>query len=278
MAIDMRYFAWYIVGDMAVYLAQKFARGDFHYWVPVDGVPGICISLFTRIIVKTITDYTGVIQFRHPGELGGIYWTANMVAAVIFSFVATELFIGFLGSHGDDPNEGLEDSGSEDGVVLRAKDVRTFVWLTSAAWLLTFIIFLKVMKKEYIGTFFSMKLGKEVAMDYFLEDDDASKAVVLTINRKQWRAIEGEVKTWVQEGWTKWEDEHPEWFGDVFKSGIPEDWLSPEELRRQKMAGGGTRRKSSAFAAQVMVGKKSTASVTPVDRIVDGDDNDGNES
>ena len=37
--------------------------------------------------VKTITDFTGVIQFRHPNEHGGLYWTANLFLALLASFV-----------------------------------------------------------------------------------------------------------------------------------------------------------------------------------------------
>jgi len=26
----------YMAGEMALYLLQKVARGDFHYWIPID--------------------------------------------------------------------------------------------------------------------------------------------------------------------------------------------------------------------------------------------------
>jgi len=58
MLVSKRYLAIYMAGDMALYLLQKVARGDFHYWLPVDGVGGLFVSL-----VKTITDFTCVVQF-----------------------------------------------------------------------------------------------------------------------------------------------------------------------------------------------------------------------
>ena len=58
MLVSKRYLAIYMAGGMALYLLQKVARGDFHYWLPVDGVGGLFVSL-----VKTITDFTCVVQF-----------------------------------------------------------------------------------------------------------------------------------------------------------------------------------------------------------------------
>jgi len=62
MLVNKRYLAIYMAGDMALYLLQKVARGDFHYWLPVDGVGGLFLSLTMRVAVKTITDFTGVIR------------------------------------------------------------------------------------------------------------------------------------------------------------------------------------------------------------------------
>ena len=45
------------------------------------------VSLLQRVFIKTITDFTGVIQLRHPNELGGLYWTANMFLGLLASFV-----------------------------------------------------------------------------------------------------------------------------------------------------------------------------------------------
>jgi hypothetical protein len=271
MLIEKRFFAWYLLGDMGIYLVQKIARGDFHYWVPIDGYWEVIVSLVLRVLVKSITDFTGVVQFRHPGELGGAYWTLNMVAALIFSCVVVEVFIKFLGSDEEfgDFFVSEEEKAAVSGVVLREEVIRSLVWGMSALWAFSFVVFLKLMKREYIGSFFSLKLGKEVTMDYFFEDDDASKAVVFTSNRKQWRAIEGDVKSWVQDGWVVWEEEHPEWFTDVFKSRIPAAWLSPEELRKQELAGGGNRRRSSLFggmadAAVAMTKRKNIATIIPV--------------
>ncbi len=46
------------------------------YWVPGFGLP---ISLLCRFCVKVFTDSTACVHFRHPLDLGGLYYTLNAV-------------------------------------------------------------------------------------------------------------------------------------------------------------------------------------------------------
>ena len=55
MLVNTRYLVMYLAGDMALYLLQKVARGDFFYWMPVAGALGLVMS---RVMVKTIADFT----------------------------------------------------------------------------------------------------------------------------------------------------------------------------------------------------------------------------
>jgi hypothetical protein len=58
------YFGYVFAAEMGLYLLYKLARRDGHYWLPVYNVAGVIVSFTLRFIVKIITDYTGVIQFR----------------------------------------------------------------------------------------------------------------------------------------------------------------------------------------------------------------------
>ena len=69
--VSWRYVAAYYAGDHIIYLAQKAARGDWWFWAPIEGTAGAVLSPINRIIVKAINDFTGVVQFRGSGELGG---------------------------------------------------------------------------------------------------------------------------------------------------------------------------------------------------------------
>lgn len=74
----MIYAVFYLGGDMLRFLVVKLLSGNFRYWIPIDGIMGFTISLLCRIMVKTIVDFTGCMHFRHPYEVGGLYFTVNL--------------------------------------------------------------------------------------------------------------------------------------------------------------------------------------------------------
>jgi len=233
-----RYFVAYMAVDMTMYLLQKVARGDFHYWLPVDGALGLYVSFQMRVIIKVLSDFTGVVHFRGPQELGGVYWTVNMFLAVLASFAC--VWIG-------------------DGERMHW----TLVGAASGAWSLTFGLFLLLMKKEYRRTFASTRTGKLQIMERFSKaDDDAIKASVMKKNEKMWRPIRDEVKEWVQANWWRWEEEKPEWFTESWIAKVPPDMIPSEAKQAVKDIRANARRRSS-FAIGVAK-EENTRRVQPM--------------
>jgi len=206
MLLEKRYFLLYMTGDMALYLLQKVLRGDLHYWLPFDGALGMFMSLLLRAIVKVLSDFTGVVHFRGPQELGGLYWTVNMFLAVVVSLASVSI------------------GGGE-------RMHWTLVGAASGAWVLVFGMFLLMMKKDYRRTFFSTLTGKQQVMDRFSADDEAVKASVLKKNKKMWRAIREDVKEWVLANWWRWKEEKPEWFDLSWQSKVPKEWITDVKER-----------------------------------------------
>ena len=164
-----------------------------------------------------------VIQFRHPCELGRLYWTANMFMTLLASFVC--VWVG--------------DGGKMEW---------TLVGVASGAWILSFMLFVLLMKKDYRGTLWSSKLGKDATCELFASADDDVKAKVFECNKKQWIKIRPLVKVWVLDNWWRWRDENPEWFTVSLVAKVSEDMI-PEEEDREKlraMRGRGERRGSAA--------------------------------
>jgi hypothetical protein len=127
----------YSVADVFLFIVYKVLRGDFHYWIPIYGPLGLLVSFSARVITKVICDYTGMIQLRHPGELGGMYWTLNVILAFVASFGAASYFFS---------------SRLEKGLI----DQRlTEMLLTGivALWVASFCVILFLMKKKYRATF-----------------------------------------------------------------------------------------------------------------------------
>ena len=63
---DKRLVVVFVGGEILLYLALKVLRGDFFWFVQLDGVLAIIMSFFERVLVKIIVDYTGCLHFRHP--------------------------------------------------------------------------------------------------------------------------------------------------------------------------------------------------------------------
>ena len=237
MLVKKRYFLLLVASDMALYLLQKLVRGDFQYWIPIDGALGLFMSLLIRVLIKTLTDFTGVIQMRHDGELGGLYWTVNMFVALLASFAC--VWIG---------------EGGRTELVL--------VGAASVVWILVFGLFLLLMKKEYRGTFYCTRTGNQRAMGYFLDGKtDETKAVVLTHNKKQWRAIREDVKEWVQANWWRWEEEKPEWYSLAWQSQVPKDWIDNADEGGREERGMSSGRGSFELIKGVLLGKGSSGRV-----------------
>jgi hypothetical protein len=82
MLVNPAYVLYYVLGDGAFFFLQKAARGDIKYFANVDGLVGALVFDFIiQFIMKTVVDFTGLIQFRAAGILGATYWSASMVCA-----------------------------------------------------------------------------------------------------------------------------------------------------------------------------------------------------
>jgi hypothetical protein len=110
----------YLLADHCGLILYKLTRGDLIWWIPAVGGPG---SMLARFIVKVIVDFTGYarsqpalglrphtgrsvsicakksgllcgrcVHFRHPLELGGIYFFVNALKSVASWFVAAALY------------------------------------------------------------------------------------------------------------------------------------------------------------------------------------------
>ncbi|GMH74224.1 hypothetical protein TrLO_g13859 [Triparma laevis f. longispina] len=69
--INVIYVVYLIGGDMMFYLVLKAVRGDFRYWLPIDGLTGLTLSLD-----------------RHPGWTGSsrirLAWSTGLYARRVF--------------------------------------------------------------------------------------------------------------------------------------------------------------------------------------------------
>ncbi|GMI37358.1 hypothetical protein TeGR_g5104 [Tetraparma gracilis] len=228
--VDGRLVLYYYLGDHVSYLAYKIARRDLYHWLPLEGAAMIAESVFDRIAIKAITDFTGVVQFRGAGEMGGAGWVFSQVTALVASLVATHIYLS---------GDGVGAGGDE----IRESVVWTIAGALSGSQVLFFACFLLLMKPAYRSTFFSTQTGYAWVQSYFVSGQtDEVKKNIHEFNKKQWQSIRPDVKAWTLENWDRWEDEKPAWFNDAWKMSVDDDMIPPASLRKMN---GGERRRSS---------------------------------
>jgi hypothetical protein len=259
MLADTKIFVAYMAGDHLLYLLQKLIRGDFLHWIPIEGVAGLAMSLLTRVVSKTITDFTGLLQFRGAGELGGVMWLWSMCLALVAPWVAVSVYFG----NAADIETGLDSTDSatvaEDTRELKQSDAFRLLAVLTGLWLAAFTIFLSLMKKEYRRSFWCMETGNEWVQSYFLQGErDDVKQNVLYLNAAKWAAIRPQVKEWVRSSWVGWERDKPDWYTDNWKAKVPADWVPREgreewkEARRRSMVGSERKGSVAGIAAGLL--------------------------
>jgi hypothetical protein len=204
-----RWVSSYVGTDLLLYLLVKILRGDFWYWLPVGGNLEIMSSIVARVLVKVVTDFTSIVQFRHTNEVGGMYWMFGFVLTMGSLPVAI-----ILAERGDVAEEGLELAW-------------IVVELVIPCTVVSFAVFFLSIEKRYWGTFYSLQRGKDLTVQRFRDSaDDASKADAIFNNSKHhWELIEDEVKAWVEANWDGWEEEEPNWFDDAMRARVPVEYI-----------------------------------------------------
>jgi hypothetical protein len=206
----------YIGADLGLYMLVKILRGDFWYWIPFGGNLEIVCSIFVRVIEKIIVDFTSIVQFRHPNEVGGVYWLFGL----LLTMGSLPMSIYVASPYVD-----------EQAIHIASLIMNYFILITA----LCFAVFFLNIESKYWHTFWSIQRGKDSSMAYFLEGkSDAIKFEIFGYSRHHWVSIEGQIKKWVEINWAKWEEEQPEWFTDARKASVPEEFIPSDADARMR--------------------------------------------
>jgi hypothetical protein len=141
----------YLASDMGLYFVYKLLRQDLWHWLPVDGGWGVFASVAERAIVKVLVDFTGVMQFRAAGEMGGTAFSCNLALALVTPAVATHVFFQNDGAGAGDSSyvsAGVDSDSTAIESKLDPADVWTIVGGLSSLWLVCFAAFLLLMKRR----------------------------------------------------------------------------------------------------------------------------------
>ncbi|GMI09905.1 hypothetical protein TrLO_g15291 [Triparma laevis f. longispina] len=237
--ISLEYVLFYLLFDMGMYLVYKIVRRELTYWVPA----GLGLSVIFRVVIKVVVDFTGCIQFRHPYDVGGLYFTLNL----FFPAIGMALLLGFI-------NDGTFTSSTM--TLLREATIFLGVGLFS---FLT--IFFFVMEKGRMRSFFSTESAQQYSMRQFMEGGDAEKQIVFYNNMYYWEPIKEDIEQWLHAGWHRWEEEKPVWFTEAWRLKVPDE-MKPERVSMvsgQRSSGGRSSRRTRVGTRDF----KGTTKVTP---------------
>jgi hypothetical protein len=207
----------YIAADHVLHLIYRVIRRDLIFFAPMPIVPSYVLSTIVRVLLKTLSDFTGSLHFRLPINQGGTYWFFSLAMSQVSVFASVHLY--------------NENATAPEGVEKIAADT---LWAgaggLAAAWLLTTAYFVfRIAVPKYRYTLWSWTSGRQVIQNYFLKGaDDEAKFVVFTNNLLLWESDIGEeVKAWVAENWARWKEEAPPWFKAEM---VPDQFIPAAEL------------------------------------------------
>jgi hypothetical protein len=236
----------YIAADHCLHIIYRIARRDIVDYNPMPPAVSYVWSPVLRVIMKTISDFTGAPLFDAPTMLGGAYWLFSLVASQAGVFVCVHVY--------NERAPGM-DIGKIDAAPLWAG-----AGGLAAGWLITFTYVrerrerkrraggggtanfatspfffarryfaFRIAVPEYRHTLWSWTTGAQYVCDRFLKGkDDEAKFHVFGINLLMWeRTIGDEVKAWVAENWTRWKEEKPAWFDEAL---VPDQFVPATEL------------------------------------------------
>jgi len=250
------WFIIYMSTDQSMFFLYKLLRGDLRYWLNLPNILSWVVSFVLRGVVKTITDFTLLVQFRHPSELGGMYWSLNIVANQMFCFISVYLYRKYSTVNMDSTISSTAPSFVPAGDVETLDGIESHATTPSALPLLelvfglfflsmfSFGIFLSRINKEYLVTFFDTRTGSQFLCHTWRDAiSDEQRFNVFSKHRSLYKSINKELKDWLSENWDRWEEENEEWFTAKMIGKIPDELL-PEKFTSKLGVGAKGRRKS----------------------------------
>jgi hypothetical protein len=238
------FLAWVVV-DWCGYIAQRSLRRDLVSYWNVGGGSAIFFDAGALVLYKLIVDSTGVVQFRVPGILGGVYWSFSVIASTLTTPILCVVVATM--------------EGSPDDFIFKT------VACLGATWVATALLMYTMFDRRYRHTFTSTETCSEWVRGLFVHGELESRRMKIhTKRRRLWLSIRGDVKTWTLERWGDFEAQQPSWFDDGLIGQVDRDMIPPYFLKRMQsgLRINDKRRKSSIIAAVLDGGMRGNAVVS----------------
>ncbi|GMI26613.1 hypothetical protein TeGR_g4849 [Tetraparma gracilis] len=180
----------YVVADHVLHFIYRVARNDAVCYVPLPPAASYVTAPLQRLIIKTISDFTGGFTFRLPLMLGGSYWFFNLAMSQASVFACVHLYLEYA------PGDGADK--------IAAGTLWAGAGALAAGWLTTFAFFVfRIAVPKFRHTLWSWTTGRQCVHDYFHKGlGDEGKFEIFGNNLLLWESDIGEeVKAWTSANW-----------------------------------------------------------------------------
>ncbi|GMI20900.1 hypothetical protein TeGR_g4684 [Tetraparma gracilis] len=92
----------YVAADHALHLVYRVARNDAVMYAPAPPGLSYVAAPLLRVMLKTLSDFTGGFMFRLPLILGGSYWLFNLAMSQASVFACVHLYLEYAPGDGAD--------------------------------------------------------------------------------------------------------------------------------------------------------------------------------
>ncbi|GMI34748.1 hypothetical protein TeGR_g13050, partial [Tetraparma gracilis] len=168
-------FLAYMVGDHAMYQLYLVVRCDHMCFSAGLNTP---LSVVLRFVEKLAVDFTSCWLLRSPIQMHGSYFLINQLTTFASVFVSVHLYVSWGYNH------------------LPARMLWTSAISVFAAWVLTYLGVVSMVKPEWRHTFYRAETIGQYAHILFHDngDDDEQKMKLFELHRCKWRSFEDEIK------------------------------------------------------------------------------------
>ncbi|GMH71543.1 hypothetical protein TL16_g05678 [Triparma laevis f. inornata] len=209
----------YLFAELAVYLIYKVARNDYWYWTPGKGFTRFYISTCFRVFIKLVTDFTCIIQFRHPNEVGSVYFClSTLYNAIVFPILAVYYWDKTKGPSSIPAHENIEDYT----FAYQPSSMYSNILILQVFWFSLAIGFFMTIRRSHIQSFCrDNTTSSNLKKQFSRTNEDFIKSNVLTYHQDFHKGFVDEVEAWVLEGWVEWHEHKPKWFTKAMKKAVP---------------------------------------------------------
>jgi hypothetical protein len=212
---SMPWLMYYLGVDMLLWLLYKVVTRDLIYFAPLPSIAAVPFSIIVRIMAKVMADFTGLQVLHIATQLGGAYFSFNMVMNFASVPVISYLYLEYAE---------VETGGAEklNATVLWSFSIGVvIVWAVLFGYFLTCIVAPKFRK-----SFWSSQTGWRRSESIFVDNADNERRIrIFSENVLLWSGVKEDVKAWTMANWESWEMDKPAWFTPNLIAGIPDEFI-----------------------------------------------------